>query len=111
MRRIGFSKEYASGVEACASTGGVFMPPIMGATAFVMASFLNVSYVAVAVAAIVPSLLYFFGLYMQIDAYAARRGLSGLPKEELPDLKLYSRGLVFYRGICRADMDACLPAA
>ncbi|MEC7582431.1 MAG: TRAP transporter large permease subunit, partial [Pseudomonadota bacterium] len=62
MRRIGFSKEYASGVEACASTGGVFMPPIMGATAFVMASFLNVSYVAVAVAAIVPSLLYFFGL-------------------------------------------------
>ena len=91
MRRIGFSKEYASGVEACASTGGVFMPPIMGATAFVMASFLNVSYVAVAVAAIVPSLLYFFGLYMQIDAYAARRGLSGLPREELPDLKTVFR--------------------
>ena len=91
MRRIGFSKEYASGVEACASTGGVFMPPIMGATAFVMASFLNVSYVAVAVAAIVPSLLYFFGLYMQIDAYAARRGLRGLPKEELPDLETVFR--------------------
>ena len=96
MRRIGFSKEYASGVEACASTGGVFMPPIMGATAFVMASFLNVSYVAVAVAAIVPSLLYFFGLYMQIDAYAARRGLSGLPKEELPDLKtVFAEGWYF----------------
>ena len=87
MRRIGFSKEYASGVEACASTGGVFMPPIMGATAFVMASFLNVSYVTVAVAAIVPSILYFFGLYMQIDAYAARRGLRGLPEEDLPNLK------------------------
>ena len=86
MRRCGFSKEYASGVEACASTGGVFMPPIMGATAFVMASFLNVSYVTVAIAAIVPSLLYFFGLFIQIDAYAARRGLSGLPKEELPRL-------------------------
>ena len=55
MRRIGFSKEYASGVEACASTGGVFMPPIMGATAFVMASFLNISYVAVAIAAIISS--------------------------------------------------------
>jgi len=96
MRRIGFSKEYAYGVEACASTGGVFMPPIMGATAFVMASFLNVSYVAVAVAAIVPSLLYFFGLYMQIDAYAARRGLSGLPKEELPDLKtVFAEGWYF----------------
>lgn len=86
MRRIGFSKEYAAGVEACASTGGVFMPPIMGATAFVMASFLNVSYATVAVAAIVPSLLYFFGLYMQIDAYAARNDLAGLPKEELPKL-------------------------
>ena len=86
MQRIGFSREYASGVEACASTGGVFMPPIMGATAFVMASFLNVSYVTVAVAAIVPSVLYFFGLFMQIDAYAARQELRGLPREELPKL-------------------------
>lgn len=93
MRRVGFSKEYAAGVEACASTGGVFMPPIMGATAFVMASFLNVSYTTVAVAAIVPSVLYFFGLYMQIDAYAARENLEGLPKEELPKL-----GQVFKEG-------------
>ena len=86
MRRIGFTKEYASGVEACASSGGVFMPPIMGATAFVMASFLNISYVSVAIAAIVPSVLYFFGLFMQIDAYAAKNDLKGLPKEELPKL-------------------------
>ena len=93
MRRIGFSKEYAAGVEACASTGGVFMPPIMGATAFVMASFLNVSYVTVAIAAIVPSLLYFFGLFMQIDAYAAKHDLQGLPEEELPSL-----GSVFKEG-------------
>jgi len=93
MRRIGFSKEYASGVEACASTGGVFMPPIMGATAFVMASFLNISYVTVAVAALIPSILYFFGLYMQIDAYAARHQLAGLPREELPKL-----GTVFKEG-------------
>ncbi len=93
MRRIGFSKEYAAGVEACASTGGVFMPPIMGATAFVMASFLNISYVSVAIAALVPSVLYFFGLYMQIDAYAARKKLSGLPRDELPKL-----GTVFKEG-------------
>jgi len=86
MRRTGFSREYAAGVEACASTGGVLMPPIMGATAFVMASFLNISYVTVAIAAIVPSLLYFFGLFMQIDAYAARKELKGLPREELPRL-------------------------
>jgi TRAP transporter 4TM/12TM fusion protein len=96
MQRIGFSRSYAAGVEACASTGGVLMPPIMGATAFVMASFLNVSYVTVAVAAIVPSLLYFFGLFMQIDAYAARRGLEGLPREELPRLKdVFKEGWYF----------------
>ncbi len=86
MRRTGFSRGYAAGVEACASTGGVMMPPIMGATAFVMASFLGVSYVTIAIAAIVPSFLYFFGLFMQIDAYAARNHLKGLPKEELPGL-------------------------
>ncbi|MCC5859446.1 MAG: TRAP transporter fused permease subunit [Ectothiorhodospiraceae bacterium] len=84
MRRIGFSRGYAAGVEACASTGGVMMPPIMGATAFVMANFLGVSYVQVAIAAVIPSLLYFFGLFMQIDAYAARHGLKGLPEAELP---------------------------
>ncbi len=96
MRRIGFSKEYASGVEACASTGGVFMPPIMGATAFVMASFLNISYVTVAIAAIIPSVLYFFGLFIQIDAYAARRDLKGLPKDELPKLgKVFKDGWYF----------------
>ena len=93
MRRTGFSRHYAAGVEDCASTGGVLMPPIMGATAFVMASFLGVSYVTVAVAAIVPSLLYFFGLFVQIDAYAAKHELKGLPKEELPKV-----GQVFREG-------------
>lgn len=96
MRRTGFSRGYAAGVEACASTGGVLMPPIMGATAFVMASFLGVSYVTVAVAAIVPSLLYFYGLFMQIDAYAARNKLEGLPKDELPSLgKVFKEGWYF----------------
>lgn len=96
MRRTGFSRHYAAGVEACASTGGVMMPPIMGATAFVMASFLGVSYVTVAVAAIVPSLLYFYGLFVQIDAYAAKRNLKGLPREELPKAgKVFKDGWYF----------------
>lgn len=86
MRRTGFSAQYAAAVEACASTGGVLMPPVMGATAFVMANFLDVSYVDVVIAAIIPSLLYFFGLFMQIDAYAARQGLAGLPAAEMPRL-------------------------
>ena len=86
MRRIGFSPKYAGGIEACASTGGVLMPPIMGATAFVMADFLDVAYIDVAVAAIVPSVLYYFGLFVQIDSYAARNNIQGLPKEEMPRL-------------------------
>ncbi|MDP2282959.1 MAG: TRAP transporter fused permease subunit [Pseudohongiella sp.] len=86
MRKNGFSREYAGGVEACASTGGVLLPPIMGSTAFVMATFLNVPYTTVAIAATIPALLYFFGLFMQIDAYAARQGLKGTPREELPRL-------------------------
>jgi TRAP transporter 4TM/12TM fusion protein len=84
MKRTGFSPAYAGGVEACASTGGVLMPPIMGATAFVMASFLGIPYSQVVLAALIPSLLFYFGLFIQIDGYAARKGLRGLPRAELP---------------------------
>jgi TRAP transporter 4TM/12TM fusion protein len=63
------------------------MPPIMGATAFVMASFLNIPYVDVAIAAIIPSILYYLGLFVQIDSYSARMGLMGLPRAELPRLR------------------------
>ncbi|MEO7854601.1 MAG: TRAP transporter large permease subunit [Rubrivivax sp.] len=59
----------------------------MGATAFVMASFLGVPYITVALAALVPSLLFYLGLFVQIDGYAARRGLKGLPREELPSIR------------------------
>ncbi|MEP4467385.1 TRAP transporter permease [Marinobacter alexandrii] len=87
MRKVGFSKSYAAGVEACASTGGVLMPPVMGATAFIMAAFLNIPYGTIALAAAVPSVLYFLGLFIQIDAYAARHELKGLPAEELPSIR------------------------
>ena len=84
MKRVGFRAAYAGGVEACASTGGVLMPPVMGATAFVMATFLEIGYAEIVVAAAFPSLLYYLGLFLQIDAYAARNGLQGLPANELP---------------------------
>ena len=87
MQKSGMEKEYAAGLESCASTGGVLLPPIMGSTAFVMATFLNVAYTTVALAAAIPALLYFFGLFVQVDAYAARRGLVGTPRDELPSLK------------------------
>ncbi len=86
MKRTGFQPHVAGGVEACASTGGVLMPPIMGATAFIMAINLEVAYREIVIAAIIPSFLYFFALFMQIDGYAARRKLEGLPREELPSL-------------------------
>lgn len=87
MKRIGFQPHYAGGVEACASTGGVLMPPIMGATAFVMATYLEVPYSDIVIAAVIPSALYFFGLFVQIDAYSAKMKLKGLPKSEMPSVR------------------------
>jgi TRAP transporter 4TM/12TM fusion protein len=87
MQKSGMEKDYAAGIEACASTGGVLLPPIMGSTAFIMATFLNVPYTTVALAAAIPALLYFFGLFVQVDAYAARKGLVGTPRDELPSFK------------------------
>jgi TRAP transporter 4TM/12TM fusion protein len=84
MKRTGFSASYAGAIEACASTGAVLAPPVMGATAFVIAEFLNVGYAEVAVAAVIPAALYYLALFMQVDAYAARNGLKGLPRRELP---------------------------
>ncbi len=87
MKRVGMSGTFAAGVETCASTGGVLMPPVMGATAFVMASFMGIPYGSVALAAVIPSVLYFFGLFAQIDARAGREGLKGLPADELPSVR------------------------
>lgn len=86
MKKTGFPARYAAGTEACASTGGVLMPPVMGTTAFVMASFLGRPYLEIAAAAAIPSLLYYFGLFIQIDAYAARHNLKGIPREQLPSI-------------------------
>ncbi|MCZ6592255.1 MAG: TRAP transporter fused permease subunit [Alphaproteobacteria bacterium] len=84
MRRTGFTPSQAAGIEACASTGGVLMPPIMGATAFIMAVFLEIPYIEIAVAAIIPSILYYLALFVQIDALAARINMPGMPREEMP---------------------------
>lgn len=86
MQRSGYRPAYAAAVEACASTGGAIMPPVMGAAAFIMASFLNVPYSEIVVAAILPAFLYYLALTLQADLYAARAGLQGLPDEEIPSL-------------------------
>ncbi len=84
MKRSGFKPRFAGAIEAVASNGGQLAPPVMGATAFLIAEFLQVSYVEVVKAALVPALLYYLCLFLQVDAIAARYGLHGLPRSELP---------------------------
>ncbi|MGB9867971.1 MAG: TRAP transporter permease [Bacillota bacterium] len=86
MVRTGYSKLFASAVEAVASTGGQIMPPIMAAAAFLMAQFLGVPYADVIRAALLPALLYYFAVFLAVDAEASRLGLRGLPEKELPRL-------------------------
>ena len=86
MKRSGFNASAAGGIEACASTGGVLLPPVMGSTAFVMATFLGMPYYDVALAAAIPAVLYFVALFLQLDAFAARENLQGADEDEIPDL-------------------------
>ena len=87
MKKTGFKPAMAGAIEACASTGAVLAPPVMGATAFVMAEFLNVPYSEVALAAAVPAILFYFSLFMQIDFFAGRHRMIGLKREEMPRIR------------------------
>jgi TRAP transporter 4TM/12TM fusion protein len=87
MKRTGYKPHYAGAVEATASLGGMFMPPVMGATAFLIAEFLQMSYWDVCVSAFLPAIAYYVTMLIQVDLEAAKLGLKGLPKEDLPSLK------------------------
>jgi len=87
MKRAGFPAHYAGALEACASTGGMLMPPVMGAVAFIMADFTNTQYGVIVLAALIPSLLFYFGLYCHVDGYAARNGMAGSRQEDLPSIR------------------------
>lgn len=84
MKRMGFTPVFAAAVVTTASVGGVIMPPMMGAIIFIMVEVANIPYVEIIKAALVPSLLYFFAIFMQIEFYSKRRNLMGLPRAELP---------------------------
>jgi TRAP transporter 4TM/12TM fusion protein len=86
MKRSGYPAQIAAAIEAVGSTGGQLMPPIMGAAAFLMAEVLQVPYVEVMIAAIIPAFLYYLALFFQVDAEAAKRGIRGEPAERLPQL-------------------------
>jgi len=84
MKSIGYSPEFAGGVETVASNGGQLMPPVMGVVAFVMAEMTGIPYVKICFAALLPAILYYCALFAQVDLEAVRLGLRGLPEEQLP---------------------------
>ncbi len=87
MIRVGYRREFAGAVEAASSTGGQITPPVLGAAAFLMVEFLNVSYQTIIAAAVVPAFMHFFGVFMQVHFEAKRYGLRGLTDEEMPKLR------------------------
>ena len=86
MKKVGYRKRTAGAVEAAASTGGQIMPPIMGAGAFIMAEITGIPYTEIAVAAIIPAVLYFVSVYFMVDFEAAKLGMRGMRDDELPNL-------------------------
>ncbi len=98
MRNTGYDKTQAAAIEACASTGACIMPPIMGAAGFLIASFLNVPYWEVVVAAFFPATLYFLTLLLQVDLYAGRNNLKGFPRDQLPKFWVVLKNGWFYLG-------------
>jgi TRAP transporter 4TM/12TM fusion protein len=100
MKRLGYPPHYAGAIEAVASTGGVIMPPVMGTIAFIMTIITNIPYSIIISAAIIPAILYYYGLLVQVDAYAAKVGLRGLPREDIPPiLKTLKEGWPFVAAI------------
>ena len=94
MKKVGYHKDFAGAVEASASVGGQILPPIMGASAFIMAETTGLPYSTIALAALLPAILYYLGVIAQVHFRAGRRDLKGMAKESLPQVKevLKARG-------------------
>ena len=96
MKKVGYKPQTAASVEAAASTGGQIMPPIMGAGAFIMAEITGIAYTDIAIAALIPAVLYFLSVYLMVDKEALKLGMQGLPREELPEFgKMLRRAFLF----------------
>jgi TRAP transporter 4TM/12TM fusion protein len=87
MKKVGYKPQTAASVEAAASSGGQILPPIMGAGAFIMAEITGIAYTDIVIAAIIPATLYFVSVYFMVDKEALKKGMKGLPREELPEFK------------------------
>ncbi|WP_457741814.1 TRAP transporter permease [Thermococcus sp.] len=91
MKKAGYPPEIAGAVEPVASTGGQLMPPIMGAAAFIMAEFLGIPYNKIIIAAVLPAIVYYSGVYLFIDRETKRLGLKGMPKEHFKPIRYFLR--------------------
>ena len=96
MKRLGYKANFAGGVEVAASTGGSLLPPVMGAAAFIMAEYTGIPYRDIALAAIIPAILFYLPIYLQVHLRAVKIGLQGLRPDEIPGLgKTLSNGWLF----------------
>lgn len=97
MKKTGYKSYFSGAVESVASTGGQITPPIMGASAFIIASYLGVPYIEIAYAAVIPALLFYISLFVQVDLRAKRTGLVGLNANELPNAwDVFKKGFIFF---------------
>ncbi|WP_334193173.1 TRAP transporter permease [Pararhodobacter sp.] len=96
MKKVGYKPQTAASVEAAASTGGQLMPPIMGAGAFIMSEITAIPYRDIAIAAIIPAVLYFVSVYFMVDKEALKNHMKGLPRHALPSLPLMMRRVFLF---------------
>jgi TRAP transporter 4TM/12TM fusion protein len=96
MKKVGYHRKTAGAVEAAASTGGQIMPPIMGAGAFIMAEITGIPYTDIAIAAIIPAVLYFASIYFMVDFEAAKLGMKGMRADELPKFREMARRVYLF---------------
>ena len=94
MKKCGYPPEFAGAVEACASTGGQLIPPVMGAACFIMAEYIGVPYSEIMLAGLVPGFLYYMSVFVTVHLRSKKLGLNGMPKEQLPSVRaaMKSRG-------------------
>ncbi len=91
MRRLGYKPSFAGGVQAAASNGDIIMPPVMGGVAFIMAEFMNRSYVEIALAATIPAILYYLVIYLTVHFEARKLGLVSVSRSQMPNWKVIMR--------------------
>jgi TRAP transporter 4TM/12TM fusion protein len=87
MKRMGYKSSFAGAVEVAASTGGSLLPPVMGAAAFIMAEYTGIAYVDIALASLIPALLYYLPIYLQVHLRAEKIGLQGMAAEDVPPVR------------------------